>query len=91
MILQRSCKVLNAPWQVLKLSSKVFCSLHARSELAKLAKEAKLKCETLICPVRTRWNTVTCVLGRTIDLSPVLDKLCDMYQFNKDPKRGLRL
>lgn len=91
MILQRSCKLLNAAWQVLKLSSKVFCSPHARSELAKLSKEAKLKCETLIRPVRTRWNTVTCVLGRAIDLSPVLDKLCDMYQFNKDPKRSLRL
>ena len=51
----------------------------------------KLKCKTLICPVRTRWNTVTCVLGRAIDLSPVLGNLCNMYQFNKDPKCGLRL
>ena len=42
-------------------------------------------------PVRTRWNTVTCVLGRAINLSPVLEPLCDMHQFNKDPKRGLRL
>ena len=88
---QHRCNVLTAALQVLKLSSKVFCSPHTRSELAKLAKEAKLKCETLIRPVRTRWNTVTCVLGRAIDLSPVLDKLCDMYQFNKDPKRSLRL
>ena len=36
-------------------------------------------------------STVTCVLGRAIDLSPVLEPLCDMHQFNKDPKRGLRL
>lgn len=41
--------------------------------------------------MRTRWNTVTCVVGRAIDLNPVLDDLCDMHQFNKDPKRGLRL
>ncbi|PIL35261.1 hypothetical protein GSI_01986 [Ganoderma sinense ZZ0214-1] len=77
--------------KIMKLASKVFCSPHARSELAKLAKAKNLKCETLVRPVRTRWNTVTCVLGRAIDLSPVLEPLCDMHQFNKDPKRGLRL
>ena len=36
--------------QVLKLASKVFCSPHTCS---KLAKEVKLKCETLIYPVQT--------------------------------------
>ena len=77
--------------QVLKLASKVFCSPHTCSKLAKLTKEAKLKCKTLIRPVWMHWNTVTCMLGRTIDLSPILGNLCNMYQFNKDPKRGLCL
>ena len=74
----------------MKLSSKVFVSPHARSELAKLAKEHKLKGETLLRPVRTRWNTVTIMLARATDMRPVLGYLCDMHQFNKDSK-GLRL
>ena len=89
------CCCPGSPWanylhQIIKLSSKVFTSPHARSELAKLAKENKLKSETLLRPVRTRWNTVTIVIGRATGMKSTIGALCDMHQFNKDSK-GLRL
>lgn len=64
------------------LSSKVFCNAQVRSALARLAKDAGLKSQVLIRPVRTRWNTVTMTLGRALDMQEVLEALCDMHQFN---------
>ena len=75
--------------QIMVLSSHVFCRPQIRSVLARLAKEAHLKSEVLIRPVRTRWNTVTHSLGRAIDMQEVLDALCDMHQFNQPG--GVRL
>lgn len=60
-----------------------------RAELASLAAAASLNSETLICCVKTRWNTVTEVIGRALQMRPVLADLCDMVQFNKP--RGARL
>ena len=75
--------------QIMVLSSHVFCRPQIRSVLARLAKEAHLKSQVLIRPVRTRWNTVTHSLGRAIDMQEVLDALCDMHQFNQPG--GVRL
>ena len=71
------------------LSSHVFCRPQIHSVLTRLVKEAHLKSQVLIRPVRTRWNTVTHSLGCTIDMQEVLDALCDMHQFNQPG--GVRL
>lgn len=68
--------------KIMALASNVFCRPQIRSALARLAKDAHLKSQVLIRPVRTRWNTVTMSLGRAIDMQEVLDALCDMHQFN---------
>ena len=71
------------------LSSHVFCCPQIWSVLTHLAKEAHLKSEVLIRPVRMRWNTVMHSLGRAINMQEVLDTLCDMHQFNQPG--GVRL
>ena len=62
-----------------------------RAELSKLAQDANLNSEVLVRAVKTRWNTVTHVLDRAIDLEDVIPALCDMNQFNKARGKGLRL
>ncbi|OJT13075.1 Zinc finger BED domain-containing protein 4 [Trametes pubescens] len=76
--------------KILTLSRKVWNSPNVRTELGKLATEKGLKSEVLIRAVRTRWNTVTEVIKRALEMKEVLGDLCDMHQFNKD-KRGPRL
>lgn len=71
------------------LSSHVFCRPQIRTVLARLAKDAGLKSQVLIRPVRTCWNTVTHSLGRALDMQDVLEALCDMHQFNQPG--GVRL
>ncbi|KAL1947002.1 hypothetical protein VTO73DRAFT_13963 [Trametes versicolor] len=75
--------------KILKLSRKVWNSPTIRAELATLAADAKLNSEVLIRSVKTRWNTVTEVLGRALKMRMVLTDLCDMVQFNK--AHGVRL
>ena len=75
--------------QIMVLSSHVFCRPQIRTVLARLAKDAGLKSQVLIRPVRTRWNTVTHSLGRALDMQDVLESLCDMHQFNQ--AGGVRL
>lgn len=40
--------------------------------------------------VKTRWNTVTTVLARALELRPVLNDLCDMHCFNGEKSAQLR-
>ena len=47
------------------------------------AKAAGKKSEVLAHAVRTRWNTVTMVLARTLELRPILFNVCDKAEFNK--------
>ncbi|KAH9851008.1 ribonuclease H-like domain-containing protein [Lenzites betulinus] len=71
------------------LSKKVWNSPAVRSELAKLSAEANLNSEVLVRSVKTRWNTVTEVIKRALEMREVLGDLCDMAQFNK--RDGVRL
>ncbi|OJT02144.1 Zinc finger BED domain-containing protein RICESLEEPER 1 [Trametes pubescens] len=52
--------------KILKLSRKVWNSPTIRAELATLAADTKLNSEVLIRSVKTRWNTITEVLGRAL-------------------------
>lgn len=80
---------LTVQLQILKLSRKVWNSPTIRAELANLAANAHLNSKVLIRSVKTRWNTVTEVLGRALEMRAVLMDLCHMVQFNK--ARGVRL
>lgn len=73
----------------MQLSKKVWHSPSIRTELARLATEAKVGSRVLLRSVKTRWNTVTEVLERALEMREVLGHLCDSIQFNK-PK-GVRL
>lgn len=75
--------------QILSLSRKVWNSPAIRGELTSLASAAELDSEVLIRAVKTRWNTVTEVLERALEMREVLGDLCDMAQFNK--RSGVRL
>lgn len=74
--------------QILVLSNKVWHSPTVRTELARLAGDANLNSEVLVRAVKTRWNTVTHVLERALEMRPVLTELCDMSQFNKGNTTG---
>ena len=75
----------------MRLSTKVWHSPQVREELAQLAGDADLNSETLVRAVRTRWNTVTEVLERALDMRGVLTDLCKNPRFNKTKDRGMRL
>ncbi|PIL32946.1 hypothetical protein GSI_05064 [Ganoderma sinense ZZ0214-1] len=66
-----------------------FRSPTVRDEMSRQAKDAGKKSEVLIRAVRTRWNTVTMVLARALDLRPILFGVCDKAEFNKS--QGVRL
>lgn len=83
------CLDSNLPFQIIKLSAKVWNSVTIREELAKLASDAQLNAEVLVRSVKTRWNTVAHVLERALDMHEVLDALCNEPQFNK--RTGARL
>ena len=53
------------------------------------AQAAGKKSEVLVRAVRTRWNTVTMVLERALELRPILFNVCDKAEFNK--AQGVRL
>ena len=57
--------------------------------MANQAKAAGKKSEVLVRAVRTRWNTVTMVLERALELRPILFNVCDKAEFNK--AQGVRL
>ncbi|PIL29554.1 hypothetical protein GSI_08362 [Ganoderma sinense ZZ0214-1] len=75
--------------KIIKLSQKVWNSPTVRDEMSRQAKDAGKKSEVLIRAVRTRWNTVTMVLARALDLRPILFGVCDKAEFNKS--QGVRL
>ena len=75
----------------MRLSTKVWHSPQVREELAQLAGDNDLNSETLVRAVRTRWNTVTDVLQRALEMRTVLTTLCKNPQFNKTKDRGMRL
>ncbi|PIL32390.1 hypothetical protein GSI_05636 [Ganoderma sinense ZZ0214-1] len=60
-----------------------------RAEMSAQAKAAGQKSEVHIRAVRTRWNTVTMVLERALELRPILFQVCDKAEFNKN--QGVRL
>ncbi|RPD53479.1 hypothetical protein L226DRAFT_466841, partial [Lentinus tigrinus ALCF2SS1-7] len=72
-----------------KLSVKVWHNPVIREELSKLAGGADLNASVLVRSVKTRWNTVTHVLERALEMQDVLDTLCNMAQFNR--RTGARL
>ena len=57
--------------------------------MAMQAQAARKKSEVLVRAVRTRWNTVTMVLERALELRPILFNVCDKAEFNK--AQGVRL
>ena len=69
--------------QIIKLSQKVWNSPTVRAEMANQAKAAGKKSEVLVRAVRTRWNTVTMVLERALELRSILFNVCDKAEFNK--------
>ena len=75
----------------MRLSTKVWHSPQIREELARLAGDAELDSETLVRAVKTRWNTVTEVLERALEMRSVLTELSDDPRFNKARDRGMRL
>ena len=75
----------------MRLSTKVWHSPQIREELARLAGDADLNSETLVYAVRTRWNTVTEVLERGLQMREVLGQLCDMTAFNSSKSGGVQL
>ena len=44
-----------------------------------------------MCAVKTRWNTVTEVLERGLQMCEVLAQLCDMNAFNSTKSGGVQL
>ena len=60
-----------------------------RHELAKVAGETDLNAKVLVRAVKTRWNTVTMVLDRALEMKDILSGLCDKHEFNQP--RGARL
>ena len=58
-------------------------------ELDKVAGETDLNAEVLVRAVKTRWNTVTMVLDRALEMKDILSGLCDKHEFNQP--RGARL
>ena len=78
------------PWQIARLSQRVWYSPQIRAELARLAGDAGINSEVLVRMVKTRWNTVATVLARALELRPVLDDLCDMHRFNGEKSARLR-
>ena len=75
----------------MRLSTKVWHSPLVREELAQLAGDAGINSETLVRAVKTRWNTVTEVFDRALDMRELLEALCNNPRFNKTKDRGLRL
>lgn len=73
----------------MQLSKKVWHSPSICSELGRLATEVKIPSKVLLRSVKTRWNTVTKVIGRALEMCHVLGHLCDSLQFNKP--QGVRL
>ena len=56
----------------MRLLTKVWHSPQVHEELARLAGDASLDSETLVRAVKTRWNTVTDVLERALEIGRVL-------------------
>ena len=60
-----------------------------RAEMTHQAQAQGKKSEVLVRAVRTRWNTVTMVLARALELRSILFNVCNMAEFNK--AQGVRL
>ena len=78
---------------VMQMTSRLTPSLRPQILLLSnnLAQAAGKKTEVLVRAVKTRWNTVTHVISRAIELEDLIPSLCDMNQFNKPRGKGLRL
>ncbi|PIL30809.1 hypothetical protein GSI_06977 [Ganoderma sinense ZZ0214-1] len=66
---------------ILKLSAKVWNNLNVRAEMSRLAKEAGLQSEVLVCPITTCWNTICAVLECALDMQEVATELLDPFVF----------
>ena len=75
------------PFQITALSNRVWHNPTICAALAEKAGDEDLNSEVLVRAVRTRWNTVTLLLERALDMREALEQLCDMSQFNDPPGR----
>ncbi|PIL25427.1 hypothetical protein GSI_13317 [Ganoderma sinense ZZ0214-1] len=73
--------------KITALSNRVWHNPTIRAALAEKAGEEELNSEVLVRAVRTRWNTVTLLLERALDMRDTLEQVCDMAQFNDPPGR----
>ena len=64
---------------------------HIRVKLEEIARAAELDSKVLVRAVKTRWNTVTEVLERGLQMREVLGQLCDMTAFNSSKSGGVQL
>ena len=64
---------------------------HIRIKLEEIASAAELDSKVLVRAVKTRWNTVTEVLERGLQMREVLGQLCDMTAFNSSKSGGVQL
>ena len=64
---------------------------HIRVKLEEIAGAAELDSKVLVRAVKTRWNTVTEVLERGLQMREVLGQLCDMTAFNSSKSGGVQL
>ena len=76
---------------MLKLTNKVWNNPPIRVALEEIAGAAKLDSKVLVRAVKTRWNTVTEVLERALQMREVLAQLCDMNAFNSPKSGGVQL
>ena len=64
---------------------------HICVKLEEIAAAAELNSKVLVRAVKTRWNTVTEVLERGLQMREVLGQLCDMTAFNSSKSGGVQL
>ena len=73
------------------ISNKAFNNPRIRAKLEEIATAAGLDSKVLVRAVKTRWNTVTEVLDRGLQMREVLAQLCDMTAFNSSKSSGVQL
>lgn len=74
----------------MKIGRRVFNTQQMQEELADQCELAHIKPQKMIRAVATRWNSMHPVLERALALRPALDRLVQLPQFNKVPKRKMR-
>ncbi len=68
-----------------QLGKKAFNNAILRDAILEACKNHDISPMVLIRAVVTRWNTVSDMLQRGMDLRQVLNHVCDMHKFNSGP------